>query len=168
MSKYNKNNFKVETEEPNEIEEGEELDEEIDEDENEDEDDDFYDVDENTENEQNECLIDKLILEDDDFFENDNDSDINVNEENILRGKDRISFPRLTNYELVRILGERTVHLTKGAKPLIKNHENLSYEQIAEEELKLNMIPFKIKRPLPNGKYELWDLNELYKDHLAL
>jgi DNA-directed RNA polymerase subunit K/omega len=53
-----------------------------------------------------------------------------------------------------------------GAKPLIKNHKGLSYETIAEEELKYNMIPFKIRRPLPNGKYELWTLDELNKDHL--
>ena len=28
------------------------------------------------------------------------------------------------------------------------------------------MIPFKIKRQLPNGKYEIWTLDELQKDHL--
>ncbi len=39
-------------------------------------------------------------------------------------------------------------------------------DAIAEEEFKRNMIPFKIKRPLPNGKYEIWTLDELKKDHL--
>ena len=71
-----------------------------------------------------------------------------------------------TANEMVRILGERTKQLTMGAKPLIKNYEGLNYDKIAEEELKLNMIPYKIKRQLPNGKYEFWTLNELYKDHL--
>ena len=33
------------------------------------------------------------------------------------------------------------------------------------EELKLNMMPFKIKRPHMNS-YEIWELNELEKDHL--
>lgn len=78
----------------------------------------------------------------------------------------RISSDRLTNYEMVRILGERTKQLTMGAKPLIKNYQTLSYDRIAEEEFKRNMIPFKIKRPLPNGKYEIWTLDELKKDHL--
>jgi DNA-directed RNA polymerase subunit K/omega len=55
-----------------------------------------------------------------------------------------------------------------GAKPLIKNYESLNYENIAIEELKLNMIPYKIKRPLPNGKFEIWTLDELSKDHLLL
>jgi len=34
------------------------------------------------------------------------------------------------------------------------------------EEFKRNMIPYKIKRTLPNGKYEIWTLDELYKEHL--
>lgn len=67
---------------------------------------------------------------------------------------------------MVRILGERTKQLTMGAKPLIKNYNSLSYEKIAIEELKVNMIPFKIVRSLPNGNQELWELNELEKDHL--
>ena len=67
---------------------------------------------------------------------------------------------------MVRILGERTKQLTMGAKPLIKNYKGLPYDKISEEELKLNMIPFKIRRPLPNGKYELWNLEELSKEHL--
>lgn len=83
-----------------------------------------------------------------------------------LKKEDRITRNKLTKYEMVRILGERTKQLTMGAKPLIKNIENLPYDVIAEEELKLNMIPFKIKRPLPNGKIEIWTLDELDKSHL--
>jgi DNA-directed RNA polymerase subunit K/omega len=83
-----------------------------------------------------------------------------VNKEN------RVSNSRLTKYELVRILGERTNQLTMGAKPLVKNINGLSYEKIAEAELLLNILPFKIKRPLPNGMFEIWSLDELYKDHL--
>lgn len=117
--------------------------------------------------EQTDCILDKMVDEDteyndiDDTIENSNDlSNIIVKKEN------RISSNRLTKYEMVRILGERIKQLTMGAKPMIKNHETLSYEQMAEEELKTNMIPFKIKRPLPNGKYEIWTLDELNKEHL--
>jgi len=84
-----------------------------------------------------------------------------------VQKEDRQSSAKLTKYEMVRILGERTKQLTMGAKPLIKNYKGLSYDKIAEEELLLNMIPFKIRRPLPNGKYELWNLEELYKEHLV-
>ena len=67
---------------------------------------------------------------------------------------------------MVRILGERIKQLTMGAKPLVKNFTGLSYEKIAEEEFKLNMIPFKIIRTLPNGNQEMWTLDELYKKAL--
>ena len=55
-----------------------------------------------------------------------------------------------------------------GAKPLVKNYHELSYEEVALEELKHNMTPFKIKRPLPNNQVEIWSIEELDKNHLNL
>lgn len=84
----------------------------------------------------------------------------------------RISKNQMTKYELVRILGERTAQLTRGAKPLIKQNKNtdkLTYKEIAIEEIKLDMIPLKIKRMVStnNGyQYEIWNVNELNKKHL--
>ena len=122
--------------------------------------------------EQNECTMEK-IMEDNytSLIENKYNTliDDNITKENtytLLDKNNRISPNRLTKYEMVRILGERTKQLTLGAKPLIKNYQSLTYEQISEEELKLNMIPYKIKRTLPNRKYEIWSLDELKKDHL--
>lgn len=83
-----------------------------------------------------------------------------------LKGSSRITRNCLTKYEMVRILGERTKQLTLGAKPMVKNYGDMSYDMIAVEELKLGMTPFKIKRTLMNGKYELWDVNELNMEHL--
>lgn len=74
----------------------------------------------------------------------------------------------LTRYEFVRIIGERVVQLTKGAKPLIKQSklsDELSYQEIAIEELKTNMIPFKIRR-FVKDHYEIWKIDELNKKHL--
>jgi len=93
--------------------------------------------------------------------------DINqINDWILISKENRITKNRLTKYEMVRILGERTLQLTMGAKPLVKNYENLDYYKIAEEELKLNMIPFKIRRNVPNKRYEIWELEELNKEHL--
>lgn len=80
--------------------------------------------------------------------------------------ENRISINRMTKYEMVRILGERTKQLTMGAKALVKNYGVLSYDKIAIAEFKSNMIPYKIIRPIPNGTLELWDFEELYKEHL--
>jgi DNA-directed RNA polymerase subunit K/omega len=106
----------------------------------------------------------------------DDDTDYNVSEYTIqpkqplvveqLEGDARVTRNILTKYEMVRILGERIKQLTMGAKPMVKDYVGLSYDIIAEEELKLGVIPFKLKRPLPNGKYEIWELNELNMDHL--
>ena len=86
----------------------------------------------------------------------------------VVKPKDRITKNKLTRYELVRIIGERTKQLTMGAKPLIKTNkesQELEYKEIAFEELKLNMLPFKIKR-FVNNTYEIWTLDELDKSHL--
>jgi len=113
------------------------------------------------------CVIDDVINDDDEYFNNVKETEL-PSEQGMeyVSKENRISTNRLSKYEMVRILGERIKQLTLGAKPLIKNFQTLSYDSIAEEELKRNMIPFKIKRPLPNGKYEIWTLDELYKDHL--
>jgi DNA-directed RNA polymerase subunit K len=132
--------------------------------------DEIYDEDEEYEDEN---IYEDEQLEDDN--ENDDIEIINPYEDisettnwTIITKENRITKNRLTKYEMVRILGERTLQLTMGAKPLVKNYENLDYYKIAEEELKLNMTPFKIKRILPNKRYEIWTLDELIKDHLLL
>ena len=38
---------------------------------------------------------------------------------------------------------------------------SLTSYDIALLEYNNNIIPFKIKRPLPNGTYEIWKFNEL-------
>ena len=125
------------------------------------------DINIDSESEVNNCEIDKMIQDDIEFFNNDDSSEIEEDSGFVVLEKDqRITNPRLTRYEMVRILGERTKQLTMGAKPLVKNYHELSYEDIAIEELKHNMIPFKIKRALPNHKVEVWELNELDKKHL--
>ena len=112
----------------------------------------------------------------DETSENGNIEDcIDMDEENIIENKfiiiensKRISKNKMTRYEFVRIIGERTKQLTMGAKPLIKQSklsEEFTYTEIAIEELKLNAIPFKIRR-LVKDHYELWAIEELDKKHL--
>ena len=132
-----------------------------------DEDDNELDIEINEDEDSKICDIQKVIDDDNEYYDNDEEieaqPDINIV---YTKKEERQSLAKLTKYEMVRILGERTKQLTMGAKPLIKNYKGLPYDKIAEEELKLNMIPFKIRRPLPNGKYELWNLEELSKEHL--
>ena len=120
-----------------------------------------------SDSESDDCEVEKMIQDDMEYFNQDESSEIQQEEStNFLTGDSRITNPRLTRYEMVRIIGERTKQLTMGAKPLVKNFQDLSYEEIAIEELKHNMSPFKIKRPLPNKKIEVWNIDELDKKHL--
>jgi len=96
------------------------------------------------------------------------DDNIAVDKIVIVENSKRISKNKMTRYEFVRIIGERTKQLTMGAKPLIKQSklsEDFSYTEIAIEELKLNAIPFKIRRPVKDH-YEIWSIEELDKKHL--
>ncbi len=86
----------------------------------------------------------------------------------VVDSNKRTSKNKMTRYEFVRIIGERIMQLTKGAKPLIKQNKQsmeLSYKEIAIEELKANMIPFKIRR-FVKDHYEIWKIEELNKKHL--
>jgi len=149
--------------EDNDYEEPEEE-PELDEDEEQDDDDELKFDDEK---DNKDCAIDKAIDDDNEYFDNEDDIEVQPDTTvEYVKQNERISAAKLTKYEMVRILGERIKQLTMGAKPLIKNFQGLPYDKIAEEELKLNMIPYKIRRPLPNGKYELWLLEELSKQHL--
>jgi DNA-directed RNA polymerase subunit K/omega len=93
--------------------------------------------------------------------------DINITDV-VVEPEKRTSKNKMTRYEFVRIIGERIMQLTKGAKPLIKQNKQsseLSYKEIAIEELKSNMIPFKIRR-FVKDHYEIWKIEELNKKHL--
>ena len=103
--------------------------------------------------------------DDDDDEDDDIDDDTNDFQCGVQISKDnRTTKPRLTKYEYVRLLTDRTKQLSLGAKPMIKNTENLSDLQIARLEIKHNIIPLIIERPLPNGQYEVWKISELEID----
>jgi len=164
-----KDDTEIPDDEDIEIQEDNDENDDNNDDDDDDNNDDYDKLSENTESD-NDCEIDNIIKDDNDYFGNDDDEveilNENLNSHDYVSGDKRISSNRLTKYEMVRILGERTKQLVMGAKPLIKNFKGLPYDKIAEEEFKLNMTPFKIKRPIPNGKYEIWTLDELDKTHL--
>tara|TARA_B110000908_G_C10266301_1_gene464318 strand:- start:7197 stop:7664 length:468 start_codon:yes stop_codon:yes gene_type:complete len=108
------------------------------------------------------CDYEEILENNENIFE----VDENYDNDSILKGDNRISLNRMTRYEKVRIIGERTKQLTLGAKCFIKNKEDFDYEFLATEELKLKLVPFKIIRKLPNNIKEEWSIDELQLDHL--
>lgn len=118
---------------------------------------------------------------DNDYGDDDDDENLSVDsnvieseeniedltKEEIVPKEKRITRPFMTKYEYVRIIGTRRKQLSLGAKPMIKIDGKLSINEIVNEEIKANMIPFKIKRPLPDSnKVEIWNFDELEKEHL--
>ena len=72
------------------------------------------------------------------------------------------TIPFLTKYEKARILGQRAKQIEIGSRPFVSVPENVidSYI-IAELELQQKRIPFIIRRPIPNGGCEYWNLKDL-------
>ena len=87
----------------------------------------------------------------------------------IVRDNDNIicdplhkTIPFLTKYEKTRVIGQRTKQIESGALPFIKVPENIIESHIiAELELQQKRIPFIIRRPIPGGGCEYWNLKDL-------
>ena len=68
----------------------------------------------------------------------------------------------MTLYEKTKVIGLRANQLSQGAKPYIAVPEHVTdVREIARMELEQKRLPFLVKRPLPNGKYEYWRIADL-------
>ena len=68
----------------------------------------------------------------------------------------------MTKYERARILGQRAKQIESGAKPLVKVPDNIvDGHIIADLELQQKRSPFIIRRPIPGGAFEYWNIRDL-------
>jgi len=73
----------------------------------------------------------------------------------------RITTRYMTKYERARILGTRALQISMNA-PLRVDPEGMTDPlDIAMKELMEKKIPFTIRRFLPDGSYEDWNVDEL-------
>jgi DNA-directed RNA polymerase I, II, and III subunit RPABC2 len=73
-----------------------------------------------------------------------------------------VSYPFLNQFEKTKVLSFRASQLAQGNKPYIAVPDNVSdVYTIAKMELKERKLPYLIKRPLPDGDYEYWRINDL-------
>ena len=87
---------------------------------------------------------------------------VTKNSEGIIIDPLHRTIPYLTKYEKARVLGQRSKQIETGAKPLVKVPEFvIDAYIIAELELKEKKIPFIIRRPIPGGGCEYWNLKDL-------
>ena len=72
------------------------------------------------------------------------------------------TLPYLTKYERARVLGQRAKQINSGSKVFVKVPENIiDGHLIAEIELREKRIPFILRRPIPGGGCEYWNLKDL-------
>lgn len=71
-------------------------------------------------------------------------------------------YPYLTQYERTKCLSFRASQIGHGAKPYVKVPPGMtdSY-QIAKLELESRRLPYILRRPQPNGTFEVWKLSDL-------
>jgi len=82
-----------------------------------------------------------------------------------LRRKNRITTPYLTKYERARVLGARALQISMNAPVMVDIQNMTDPYQIAVEELNQGKIPLIIRRRLPDGSYEDWNVEELIIDN---
>jgi len=87
---------------------------------------------------------------------------IKRNEDGLIYDEKHKTIPILTRYEKSKIIGLRAKQINSGGDLFIKAPANIiDGITLAKMELKKKKIPFIIRRPLPNGKNEYWDINDL-------
>jgi DNA-directed RNA polymerase I, II, and III subunit RPABC2 len=79
----------------------------------------------------------------------------------IIVDQNHKTLPILSKYERTKILGQRAKQIEDGDTPYITINNIVDPTIIALMELEEQKIPFIIRRPLPNGKSEYWNLNDL-------
>ena len=72
------------------------------------------------------------------------------------------TYPFLTQYERTKVLSFRASQIGHGAAPYVAVPKGVTDSYlIAKLELEAKRLPFIVKRPLPNGQFEVWKLADL-------
>ena len=98
-------------------------------------------------------------------IEEENKKEVKSKKFNLKPINERETSRFLTKFERAKILGERAIQISNGAKVMVKVDKGVWDPMIiAEKELREKKIEYIVRRYLPDGRYEDWDLNELIFD----
>jgi DNA-directed RNA polymerases I, II, and III subunit RPABC2 len=76
-------------------------------------------------------------------------------------GEARITTRYMTKYERARVLGTRALQISMNAPIMVDNDGETDPLKIAMKELRERKIPMIIRRFLPDGSFEDWNIDEL-------
>ena len=72
------------------------------------------------------------------------------------------TYPFLSNYEKTKCISYRASQISNGAQPYILVPEGVTDAfEIAKMELEAKRLPYILKRPMPDGSFEVWRLSDL-------
>lgn len=102
--------------------------------------------------------VEENIIEDEDDFKV---VDYRETLEKMYKTKKRITLPILTKYEKARIIGYRAKQIENGAQPFVDISGLNNTIDIVKKELYSKKLPFIVRRPLPDGTFEDWTIQDL-------
>jgi DNA-directed RNA polymerase I, II, and III subunit RPABC2 len=76
----------------------------------------------------------------------------------------RRTSPYMTKYERARIIGTRALQISMNAPVMVDTEGMTDPMAIAEKEINAKLVPFIVRRFLPDGTYEDWRVSELMQD----
>ena len=121
---------------------------------------------EDDKSENNDDNLNEIInINQDNFEELDSDYD-DILEDDIINEhivSKKKTFNILTKYEKNYIMGIRINQIINGSPLFIEYDKSKPFDvfEIVKQELYQKKLPFKVKRKLPNGNIELWNLKDL-------
>ena len=74
---------------------------------------------------------------------------------------ERITTPYMTKFERARILGTRALQISMNAPVMVELEGETDPLHIALKELRERKIPITVRRFLPDGSFEDWNVDEL-------
>ena len=76
----------------------------------------------------------------------------------------RRTSPYMTKYERARIIGTRALQISMNAPVMVDTEGMTDPMAIAEKEINAKLVPFVVRRFLPDGTFEDWKVSELMQD----
>lgn len=76
----------------------------------------------------------------------------------------RRTSPYMTKYERARIIGSRALQISLNAPVMVDTEGDTDPMSIAERELNSKLVPFIVRRFLPDGTYEDWKVSDLMQE----
>jgi DNA-directed RNA polymerase I, II, and III subunit RPABC2 len=100
-------------------------------------------------------------LDDETIIFDEIDPEIELSTNKRIPDDERISLPYLTKYEKVNLIGTRAKQISDGSDVYVISKNAKNAVDLSKLELEHKRQPFKIKRTMPDGRYEIWSLDEL-------